>query len=67
MTYLSRIKSTVISCVILTKEVLMENRRRSAPVAIRFANRQEAIDLTTKIEFKYFMAKLLFSHYTQSV
>ena len=44
-----------------TKEVLMESRRHSGPVIIRFNNVQEVVDITMKIELKYFVMRLLYS------
>jgi hypothetical protein len=45
----------------------MESKKSAGPVIIRFANPQEAIDLTIRIELKYFLAKLLYSHYNRGV
>jgi hypothetical protein len=36
-------------------------KRLKAPVRIRFKNPQEAVDLYFQIEFKYFIAKLLYT------
>ena len=47
----------------LKKEVFME-KRTARPVYIRFDSKQEAINLYIAIEMKYFLAKLLYSHYT---
>lgn len=61
MTYQSPFK-LVTSLVLqfFKKEVLMENRKDSGSISIRFNSRKEAVDLAVKIELKYFMARLLF-------
>lgn len=43
----------------------MESKKSAGPVIIHFANPQEAIDLAIRIELKYFLAKLLYSHYNR--
>ena len=42
-------------------------KRPAGPVIIRFNSRKEAIDLAIKINFKYFMLKLLYAHYNREV
>lgn len=37
------------------------------PVIIRFKDVNEMVDLTYRIELKYFMLKLLYSHYSRAV
>lgn len=40
---------------------------RPNPVIIRFNDVNEMVDLTYRIELKYFMLKLLYSHYNRAV
>lgn len=56
-----------LPCNLTTKEVFMESKKSAGPVIIHFANPQEAIDLAIRIELKYFLAKLLYSHYNRGV
>lgn len=45
----------------------MESKRTAGPVIIRFRDHKEMVDLTIRIELKYFLAKLLYSHYNREV
>lgn len=42
-------------------------KRPAGPVIIRFKDHNEMVDLTIRMELKYFMAKLLYSSYIQEV
>lgn len=66
MTYLSPIQSTGLLVLNLQKEVLMD-KRSNRPVVIRFSSPKECIDYTIKMELKYFLAKLIYSHYNKGV
>lgn len=59
MTSISTHKN-ILSIIKSTKEVLMENRSSSGPVIIRFANTQDVIDYTYRLELKCFLARLLY-------
>lgn len=37
-------------------------KRQTRPVLIRFNSNKEAVDMYIRIELKYFLAKLLYSH-----
>lgn len=45
----------------------MEKRQERRPVHIHFNSPKEAVDLYIRIEFKYFLKKLLYSHYNRRV
>lgn len=42
-------------------------KRLQRPVLIRFKSHKEAVDLYYSIEMKYFMLRLLYTHYTHRV
>lgn len=42
-------------------------KRQTRPVLIRFNNHKEAVDLYIRIELKYFLKKLLYTHYNRRV
>ncbi len=43
------------------------DKRSNRPVVIRFTSAKECIDLTIKMELKYFLAKLIYAHYNRGV
>lgn len=55
--YLARQSATTS---FLAKDSNMANRAKS-PIIIRFSSPKEAIDLSMKIELKYFIARLLYT------
>jgi hypothetical protein len=45
----------------------MDDKKKARPILIRFSSTQELIDYTIRMELKYFVAKLLYSHYNRDV
>lgn len=45
----------------------MEKRQERRPVHIRFDSHKEAVNLYIRIELKYFLKKLLYTHYSRKV
>lgn len=43
------------------------DKRAKRPVVIRFSSTKEMVDITIKMELKYFLAKLIYAHYNRGV
>ena len=55
---MTKLISKSAACLRFAKEALMEKRK----LIIRFNNPQEMVDVTIRMELKYFIAKLMYSH-----
>lgn len=45
----------------------MAASKDARPVIIRFKDTKEMVDLTIRMELKYFLAKLLYAHYNKEL